>query len=179
MVFLRITQITCRQSVMKQPAATPGYIVVRSLTIVHAAFAVRGACKSTNTEGWDEKSDQKIHVDHRLLGRYTSRKWRQFIPNVCRLPILAELLEYTSLLTLELDLIFAPFLFLCTSQYEHGTARFVKAVRFAPLETLTDMVRTMIKPEQHPPAELLCHTSESQQLDLLPTSADHLMLWSP
>jgi hypothetical protein len=33
---------------MKQPTATPGYFVVGSLTIVRAAFAVKGARKSTD-----------------------------------------------------------------------------------------------------------------------------------
>jgi hypothetical protein len=41
------------------------------------------------------------------------------------------------------------------------------AVRFAPLETLTDIVCTIIKPEHHPPAEFLCRISKSQRLDVL------------
>jgi len=47
------------------------------------------------------------------------------------------------------------------------TVQLVEAVRSAPLETLTDIVCTIIKPEHHPPAEFLCRISKSQRLDVL------------
>jgi hypothetical protein len=47
------------------------------------------------------------------------------------------------------------------------TVQLVEAVRSAPLETLTDIVWTIIKPEHHPPAEFLCRISKSQRLDVL------------
>jgi ATP-dependent helicase YprA (DUF1998 family) len=47
------------------------------------------------------------------------------------------------------------------------TAQLVEAVRSAPLETLTDIVCTTIKPEHHPPAEFLRRISKSQRLDVL------------
>jgi ATP-dependent helicase YprA (DUF1998 family) len=47
------------------------------------------------------------------------------------------------------------------------TVQLVEAVRSAPLETLTDIVCTIIKPEHHPLAEFLCRISKSQRLDVL------------
>jgi ATP-dependent helicase YprA (DUF1998 family) len=53
------------------------------------------------------------------------------------------------------------------SPQELVIAQLVDAVQSASLDTLWILARTFITPEQLPPDELLCHISESQQMDVL------------
>ena len=54
-----------------------------------------------------------------------------------------------------------------TETLQQLTVQLLEAVRSMPLETLTDIVCTTIKPEHHLPAEFLHHISKSQWLDVL------------